>query len=71
MAKSYKDFKKSMAEWATPTAHTAHTTTRLSVRTDKSKKAKRPSVIQQDKIPFTKLEKEKKGIHFSLLSKNK
>jgi hypothetical protein len=71
MAKSYEDLLKNIREWSVPTAHTAHTTTVMSVRTDLSKKAKRPSVIQPQKIPFSKAEKEKRGIRFFQLKDGK
>jgi hypothetical protein len=65
MAKNYHDFLKDMMEWSAPTAHTAHTTIRMSVKTGKAAaKAKRPSVKQLEKLPYTQSEKEKKGIHF-------
>lgn len=72
MAKSFKDLRKSIGEWqdprggwgsSVPIGHTAHTTDRLSVRTDLSAKAKRPSVKQLKKMSFTASERMKKGIH--------
>ena len=63
MAKTYHDLMNDVREWSTPTAHTAHVTDRMSVRTDKSAKAKRPNVIQLRKLPFTTKERKWKGIH--------
>lgn len=65
MAKNYDDLKKDITEWSAPTAHTAHTTDRMSTQTGKANiKAKRPSVRQLQKLPYTQAEKERKGIHF-------
>jgi hypothetical protein len=64
MAKSYNDLLKSITEWSAPTAHTAHVTDRMSTKTGLSNKAKRPSVKQLEKLPMTKAEREKKGVHF-------
>jgi hypothetical protein len=36
----------------------------MSTQTNQSKKAKRPSVKQLEKLPMTKAEREKKGVHF-------
>ena len=72
MAKSFKDLRKNIGEWQSPTGgwgssvpagHTAHTTDRMSVRTDLSAKAKRPSVKQLKKMTFTSAERINKGIH--------
>ena len=64
MAKLYHDLLKDITEWSAPTAHTGHVTDRMSTRTDLSNKAKRPSVQQLKKLPMTKAEREKKGVHF-------
>lgn len=65
MAKNYDDLMKSVAEWSAPTAHTGHTTDRMSVQTGKANiKAKKPSLRQLQKLPYTQAEKEKRGIHF-------
>lgn len=66
MAKSYHDLRKSIGEWSAPTAHTGHVTDRISTRTDLSAKAKKPSVRQLKKLPMSKAEMEKRGIHFSI-----
>jgi hypothetical protein len=71
MAKTFHDLLKSMTEWSVPTAHTAHVTDRMSTRTDLSRKAKKPSVRQLEKVPMTKAEREKKGIHFFQLDGSK
>jgi len=63
MSKSFDKLKQDVSEWSAPTAHTAHTTDRMSVRTNKSQTAKRPSVLQIPKKQYSKKEREKRGIH--------
>lgn len=63
MSKSFEQLRQDLGEWTAPTAHTAHTTDRMSVRTDKSSTAKRPSVMQLQKKQFSRKERLKRGIH--------
>ena len=64
MSKSFDKLKQDVFEWTAPyAAHTAHVSDRISVRTDKSKTAKRPSVLQIPKKQYSKKEREKRGIH--------
>jgi|LakMenE18May11ns_1017448.scaffolds.fasta_scaffold9956778_4 hypothetical protein len=63
MPKNYFNLIKSVKEWSIPTAHTARVTSKLNTRTDLSRKANKPSVIQPVQMPFSKKEKTRKGIH--------